>query len=263
MRTSPYPIKHSVRFVERTHRRPPHAHDRMWAIALWVESSLRGVALVGRPKARKLGVDQGSAAWPPPYDRLEVVRVAVEEGVPNGCSMLYGACSRTARAMGALDLLTYTDEDEPGTSLRAAGWIPDDGLYGGGQADRPSRPRRRRTQAEAQRRRRWWAPWSKSAPKRERGEQMLAGGGTTPSTPPLTPPSPDEHRGYLEPPFVAPPTPTVCEACNGVGFYVSLPGDAISPCPYCSEKDSTRLTAEAVDGGAKDSTPIGGDRERG
>ena len=31
-----------------------------------------------------------------------------------------------------------------------------------------------------------------------------------------------------------------CEMCNGVGFYVSLPGDEISPCPGCSEKDSTR-----------------------
>jgi len=49
-----------------------------------------------------------------------------------------------------------------------------------------------------------------------RGEQHLAGGGTTPSTPPCTPPSP-------------------CEMCNGVGFYVSLPGDVITPCPGCSE----------------------------
>ena len=50
-----------------------------------------------------------------------------------------------------------------------------------------------------------------------RGKQQIAGGGTTPSTPPCTPPSP-------------------CEMCNGVGFYVSLPGDVISPCPACSEK---------------------------
>lgn len=167
MRTAPYPIKHAVRFVEQTHRRLKHAHDRMWAISLWDEGQLRGVALVGRPKARKLCVEQGEGEpWPPPYDMLEVVRVAVEEGTKNGCSMLYGACSRAARAMGALDLLTYTDEDEPGTSLKAAGWIPDDGLFGGGQASRPSRPRRLRTEQEAQRRRRWWAPWSKSAPRK-------------------------------------------------------------------------------------------------
>jgi hypothetical protein len=236
MRTSPYPIKHAVRFVEQTHRRLPHARDRMWAIALWDDECLRGVALVGRPKARKLGVDQGSDAWPPPYDRLEVVRVAVQEGVPNGCSMLYGACARAARAMGALDLLTYIDEDQSGVSLRAAGWIQDCGLFGGGQATRPSRPRRVRTDKEAQRRKRWWAPWSRSAPKPGREE------GNNPSTPPLTPPT--------------------YEACNGVGSYVALPGDAISSCPYCSEKDSTRLTAEPVDSGAKDSASIGGDGER-
>lgn len=54
-----------------------------------------------------------------------------------------------------------------------------------------------------------------------------------------------------------PPLP--CSACNGVGSYVSLPGDTISPCPYCSEKDSTRLTAEAVDSGSNDSAPMDGD----
>lgn len=58
-----------------------------------------------------------------------------------------------------------------------------------------------------------------------------------------------------------PPAGT-CEMCNGVGFYVSLPGDTISPCPYCSEKHSTRLTDEAVDNGSKDSAPIDGDGER-
>lgn len=170
MRTAPYPIKHAVRFVEQTHRRLKHAHHRMWAIGLWLDGNLRGVALVGAPKARLLGIEQEGSSWPPPYDRLEVVRVAVEENVPNGCSMLYGACARAARAMGAMDLLTYTDEDEPGTSLKAAEWILDTGLYGGGQASRPSRPRRRRTEKEAQRRRRWWAPWSRFVTASERSE---------------------------------------------------------------------------------------------
>lgn len=163
VRTAPMPVKHAVRFVQQTHRRLPHAHHRMWAVGLWDSGRLRGVALVGAPKARMLAASS-AGEWPEPYERLEVVRVAVEEGVPNGCSMLYGACARAARAMGCVDLLTYTDEDEPGTSLKAAGWICDAGLFGGGQADRPSRPRRIREAAAAQRRRRWWAPWSRSAP---------------------------------------------------------------------------------------------------
>lgn len=167
MRVAPIPVKHAVRFVEQTHRRLPHAHHRMWAIGLWVGDDLRGVALVGAPKARKLAVDGTGLEWPPPYERMEVVRVAVEEGVPNGCSMLYGACARAARGMGVVDLLTYTDEDEPGVSLRASGWLCDPGLFGGGQADRPGRPRALRSKKGAQRRRRWWAPWSRSAAKDE------------------------------------------------------------------------------------------------
>lgn len=152
-----------------------------------------------------------------------------------------------------------------------------------------------------------------------RGEQTPAGGGTSAPNPPCAPPSP-------------------CEMCNGVGFYVSLPGDAITSCPGCSqdrkqecptcggdpyvqpcddcgatghegeqrcgtcrqftpkhtgsggvlygmcnligeapaervsammagcpdwsEKHSTRLTAEAVDSGSRDSAPVDGDGER-
>lgn len=56
--------------------------------------------------------------------------------------------------------------------------------------------------------------------------------------------------------------PIHCLMCNGVGSYVSLPGDTISPCPYCSEKDSTRLTGEAVNSGSKDSAPVDGDGDR-
>ena len=53
------------------------------------------------------------------------------------------------------------------------------------------------------------------------------------------------------------PRLTPCEMCNGVGFYVSLPGDVISPCPGCSEKDSTRLTDEAVNSGSCNDGELG------
>lgn len=53
---------------------------------------------------------------------LEVNRVATT-GARNACSMLYGWASREARRRGATGLVTYTREDEPGTSLRAAGWV--------------------------------------------------------------------------------------------------------------------------------------------
>jgi hypothetical protein len=72
---------------------------------------LVGVAIVGRPVAR-------------PYQdgmTLEVNRT-VTDGHPNANSMLYGACARAAFALGYRRLITYTQADESGASLRAAGW---------------------------------------------------------------------------------------------------------------------------------------------
>lgn len=126
--------------------------------------------------------------------------------------------------------------------------------------------------------------------QRGRVEQMPAGGGTSAPNPPCTPPSPGERPADLAyrcegcgewlteqeaashcrtggydregTPWPEPCGPIVCAACNGVGSYVSLPGDTISPCPYCSEKDSTRLTAETVDNWSNDSASVDGDGER-
>lgn len=74
--------------------------------------------------------------------------------------MLYGACSRAGKALGADNMVTYTHEDEDGTSLKAAGWI-DGGLTDGGEWSRPSRPRQ--LALDTHRKRRWWAPWSDRA----------------------------------------------------------------------------------------------------
>lgn len=82
---------------------------------------LRAVAIVGRPVAR--AYDDGLT--------LEVCRVA-SDGTPNACSMLYGATRRAAFALGYRRLVTYTRADEPGSSLRAAGWRI--------IAERPARP---------------------------------------------------------------------------------------------------------------------------
>jgi len=87
-----------------------------------------------------------------------VLRVAVIEGNKNACSMLYGAASRMAKASGADNLVTYTLPDEPGTSLRASGWIPD-GMTAGGDHGRPCRPRD--PAVDPRPKQRWWAPWSR------------------------------------------------------------------------------------------------------
>lgn len=42
--------------------------------------------------------------------------------------MLYGAIRRAAKALGYKTLVTYTQYDESGASLRAAGWVVDEML---------------------------------------------------------------------------------------------------------------------------------------
>lgn len=90
-----------------------------------------GVAMAGRPTARML--QDGLT--------VEVTRVAVLPGHPNACSTAYGALRRAAVALGYTRVITYTRADEIGTSPAAAGFRCE-GPAGGGEASRPSRPRR-------------------------------------------------------------------------------------------------------------------------
>lgn len=76
------------------------------------EDTLRGAAIVGRPVSRVR--DDGLT--------LEVTRL-VTDGCGNACSALYAAAWRAAKAMGYRRIGTYILKDEPGTSLKAAGWV--------------------------------------------------------------------------------------------------------------------------------------------
>lgn len=80
------------------HHRPPQGHK--FSLGIAQEDELVGVAVIGRPVARML--DDGHT--------LEVTRVAVANQVPNGCSMLYAAAWRAAKALGYRRLLTYTQK---------------------------------------------------------------------------------------------------------------------------------------------------------
>lgn len=147
---APMVVKQALKWCKATHRRLPNLQGGMWAVACRLDGETKGVAIVGRPTARMLPQD-GSV--------LQVLRVAVEEGVGNGCSILYGACAGAARRMGAVDLFTYIHDDEPGVSLRAAGWIEDKSFKSaGGEWARPSRPRKKTVEPEPKRR--FFAPWS-------------------------------------------------------------------------------------------------------
>ena len=126
---SPITFAEANAFVAEYHRHHKPMPGVKFCIAVSDETGVCGVAMVGRPVARRL--DNG---W-----TLEVNRVATN-GAKNACSMLYGAAWRAARAMGYRKLVTYTLPEEGGASLRAAGWKCL-GEAGGGAWSRPSRPR--------------------------------------------------------------------------------------------------------------------------
>ena len=46
----------------------------------------------------------------------------VTDGTKNACSFLYAAAARICKEMGFWKIQTYILEEEPGTSLKAAGW---------------------------------------------------------------------------------------------------------------------------------------------
>jgi hypothetical protein len=112
------------------------------------DGTVRGVALIGRPSARLL--DDG---W-----TLEVTRVATD-GTPNACSALYGIARRLGAALGYARLVTYTRQDEAGSSPRAAG-LTDEGPIRARSWDMPGRPRTDKT--EVVERRRWAATMGES-----------------------------------------------------------------------------------------------------
>ena len=125
----PISLEEANAFVEQHHRHHNPVVGHKFSIAAAEGDAVRGVAIIGRPVAR--GNDDG---W-----TLEVNRCCTD-GVRNGCSMLYGAAWRAAKALGYRRLLTYTLPVEGGASLRAAGWKLI-GERGGGNWNTPSRPR--------------------------------------------------------------------------------------------------------------------------
>ncbi len=130
----PVGLREANEAVERLHRKLGQVQGHKFALGLrrGVDEALVGVAVCARPVARHL--DDGLTA--------EVRRVAVDPSVVNGCTKLLGAVAKAASAMGYRRLVTYTSEDENGSSLYAAGWDPI-GKSAGGHWGSKDRPRRR------------------------------------------------------------------------------------------------------------------------
>lgn len=99
-------------FVAAHHRHHKSPIGHKFSLGVANDGVLVGVAIVGRPVSRVLAAEGGV---------LEVVRTATD-GTANANSMLYGAAWRAAKAMGYSKLITYTQEGESGSSLKAAGF---------------------------------------------------------------------------------------------------------------------------------------------
>ena len=112
LRVVPVTFRQACAYVAELHRhnKPPRGHK--FSIGLSDGQRLVGVVMAGRPVARAL--DDGLT--------VEINRTCTD-GTANANSMLYGAAWRAARAMGYRRGVTYTQADESGASLRAAGWM--------------------------------------------------------------------------------------------------------------------------------------------
>lgn len=109
----PMTLREAGEFVANFHRHNKRPQGGLFAVGVSDGEQLVGVAIVGRPVARKL--DDGLTA--------EVIRCCVADGSPKGtCSFLYARCWQAARAIGWQKLITYTLQSESGASLRGAGW---------------------------------------------------------------------------------------------------------------------------------------------
>lgn len=126
---TPITLREANAFVQLHHRHHKPVRGCIITLAVSDDAGVRGVAIVGRPVARRL-----QDSW-----TAEVNRVATD-GARNACSMLYGAAWRAVKALGYKRLVTYTLPEEGGASLRAAGWRCI-GEAGGGNWNKVARPR--------------------------------------------------------------------------------------------------------------------------
>ena len=120
-------------FVLRYHRHHKPVVGHRFSIGAMTDAgNLCGVAIVGRPVARK--VDHRTT--------LEVTRLCTD-GTPNACSFLYASAARAGKALGYAVIQTYILESEDGASLRAAGWKVAAKSRGGQWSHTDGSPRRK------------------------------------------------------------------------------------------------------------------------
>lgn len=111
MEIAPITLRAACEFITQHHRHNKPPRGWKFGVSVVDGGAVVGVATAGRPVAR--AIDDGLT--------LEVNRTCTN-GAKNANSMLYGAVWRAAKAMGYKRCITYTQADESGASLRAAGF---------------------------------------------------------------------------------------------------------------------------------------------
>lgn len=132
----PLELKELNVLVDKLHRHHKPVQGHRFSIGLSDGEKLVGGCSVGRPVARLTSQKQV----------VEVTRL-VTDGTRNACSMLYGAAARAAKVLGYTRIQTFILAEEPGISLRAAGWYKD-GDSKGGSWTRDTKPGRRQDQPQ-------------------------------------------------------------------------------------------------------------------
>ena len=107
----PLKRKEAQEAVRRWHRHNAPPVGDLFRVGVAKDGELVAIGMAGRPVARHY--DDGQT--------VEIIRVA-SSGCDNSCSMIYGALRRAAFALGYARVITYTQAEESGSSLRAAGF---------------------------------------------------------------------------------------------------------------------------------------------
>lgn len=112
MEIRPITFRQACAFVTAFHRHNKAPQGHKFSVGIYIDNVLVGVGMAGRPIARAF--DDGLT--------LEINRTCTD-GTSNANSMIYGALRKAAFAMGYRRIITYTQADESGASLKGAGFV--------------------------------------------------------------------------------------------------------------------------------------------
>ena len=153
MNIRPCTLRKANEYLKLFHRHSKRVVGCKFSICAFKDNKLVGVAIVGRPVARKL--DDGLTG--------EILRTCTD-GTKNVNSFLYGACQRIWREMGGSKIITYTLDTESGISLRAAGFdiVAEAPAFPKGKGWTTRKNREWQPKVHSQKKFRWQYEYSKS-----------------------------------------------------------------------------------------------------